>query len=586
MPDTNEVDEITRGTSRLSTQITHLISAWRTKNPTATRVPRSIRREINQAIRADAKEQQFAHALERARMQRAVIEYRWRRVQDSPVHAWDTQETWFERRRELAVAHDRLRTSIYNTAHLTAVERGQVSQAIDGIHADRHAPIKDIFGKPNGLTTLRAKLADGITRLRAGLAGPAEQRRLQQWNDLHAERAAQAQQRRQRPDWLFTPDPNQPIAYVPTDYPGLRRDPASGVPRPVTVRDLTKRIGRYSQLRFGPDDGNPTPEDMAAYDRRASEYRDVLIADAHQLGAEQAELMATALNNIDLAYGIRRDGQALLQEQGIESAHPNGSNLAEQNERLARQLSAMTAERDDLRETNGELTDRLGAQPDQSPTPARTRDDIAEPTPAAASDTLHATYAAMRDAGRARSEQERPGSPVDRDQVEQDPGYEVVVGTTEFVTKHPDMVDRGIVTTLSDGYQWALSQLDNERHGWPADAEVTVAIHRPGHADPIYSASGPRGMVTDEIGAAHTEHERTPLAEVEQLRAELHAAHHENEQLRTENTDLVRKFAEHDLTPDRSGSTAAPTMPQGPKLARPIFNGPVIARPAMNGMDR
>ncbi|MEU8900687.1 hypothetical protein AB0C65_32820 [Nocardia sp. NPDC048505] len=554
-------------------------------NPTATRVPRSVRREINQAIKADAKEQQHAHALERARMQRAVIEYRWRRVQDSPVHAWDTQETWFERRRELAVAHDRLRTSIYNTAHLTAVERGQVSQAIDGIHADRHAPIKDIFGKPSGLTTLRAKLADGLTRLRAGLAGPAEQRRLQQWNDLHAERAAQAEQRRHRPDWLFTPDPNQPIAYVPTDYPGLHRDPASGVPRPITVRDLTKRIGRYSELRFGPDHGNPTPEDMAAYDRRASEYRDVLIADAHHLGAEHAELMATALNNIDLAYGIRRDGQALLQEQGIESAHPNGSNLAEQNERLARQLSAMTAERDDLREINGELTDRLGAQPDRSPNPDRPRGDVAEPTPAAAPDALHATYAAMREAGRERSEQERPDSPVGRDQVQQDPGYEVVVGTTEFVTKHPEMVDRGTVSTLSDGYGWALNQIGNDKQGWPADAELAVSIYRPGNELPVFSTTGPRGMVTDEVSQARTEHNRTPLAELEQLRAELHAAHAENDQLRTENTNLVREFAEHDLNAQRPAHTAAMPAP-GPKLARPIFHGPVLPRPAMNGMDR
>ncbi|MEU0872187.1 hypothetical protein [Nocardia brasiliensis] len=42
-------------------------------NPTATRVPRSVRREINHAIKTDAKEQQFAHAQERVRMQRAVI---------------------------------------------------------------------------------------------------------------------------------------------------------------------------------------------------------------------------------------------------------------------------------------------------------------------------------------------------------------------------------------------------------------------------------------------------------------------------------------------------------------------------------
>ncbi|MFC9897286.1 hypothetical protein ACFVMC_26655 [Nocardia sp. NPDC127579] len=562
MSETNEIDEISRGASRISIQIAHLIAAWRTTNPTAARVPRNVRREINQAIKADAEEQQFAHAQERMRMERTVIEYRWKLVQDRTIRSWDTQGSWFERQRDLAVEHDRLRTSIYNTAYLTAAERGQVNQTIDSIHRDPDATIGKVFRDVGGLTVLRAKLSDGITRLRAGLASATEQRRLQQWNDLHTERAAQIEQRRERPDWLYRGDDwSEPIPYMPVDEPILVHRPGTqhAQHRTVTLRELTHRVNRYAELRFGPDSEHVTPEDIDAYDRAANDYRDVLIADAHFFGAEQAELMATSLKNIDLAYGIRLGGQELLREQNIESGHSGGHG----------------------QETPTEPT--LGRnQSDPShlrPEPVITREterSASRPQPAPSTENHNPVDAATA----------------------VDPGYEILVGTTEFITEHPELVDRGIAATLSEGYQWALNQLGDDRNGWPVDAEVTVGIYRPGDDQPVFSAVGPHGMVTDEITQFRAEHNRTPLSEVEQLRAELRAARAENTQLRTENTELVRRFADNDLSPTNPAD--GPVMPApGPKLAQPIFQGAVLPQrptrptfqgsvlpPTMNGVDR
>ncbi|KZM73292.1 hypothetical protein [Nocardia terpenica] len=508
---TSEVDQITHALSSLGHRVHHVISTWRAANPTARRVPRSVRREINHLIKADNQEREFAHAQERARIERQVIEYRSNLLRDREIRSWDTQATWFERQRQLAVRHEQLRGSIYTTGHLTAIERGRADRALAIAHTHPHIPVKAVFGKPRGLEALKARLHDGFTRLRAGLAGPAEQRRLRQWQQLHHERAAQAIQTLDRSEALARDWENQPIDLVPVEMPTRATAPTSPPAEPeVSLSELTARIDLYAEvLRYRDQYRGDNPETMKPFDHANARMRDRILADARKLGPEQAALINTALSHID---HVHRDQPA------------PGTGPAEQ--------------------------DRADRHIDQNPV--------------------------------------GDGSGPARPQQVDDRGYQVTVATAEFLSKHPELADRTEVTSLTDGYTWALDQLADDAKGWPDQADLVVEMRRPGDKAPIYQATGPRGMVIDEVVSWQIEHDKTPLAELEQLRTELRAARAENDRLRVENTDLVRKFADNDLTrqPTPGTAAAAPRMPGGPKLAQPIFAGPIITRPVVNGLDR
>ncbi|WP_280254639.1 hypothetical protein [Nocardia wallacei] len=488
----SEVDQIAGELNSLGHKVNQLISTWRRNNPTASRVPRHVRRDINRLITADNREREFAHAQERTRVERQMIEYRWKLARDREIRSWDTQATWFERQRQLAVEHERLRGSIYTSHHLTATERGRADRALAGAHRNPNIPIGRVFRKTRGLDALKARVRDGFTRLRAGwLTNPAERQRMQQWQQLHVERALQAPYGLDRPT-----NPAPAVTAAATQKTEQRPT--------VTVQDVTQRINLYREvMRYRSEYTGDTPEEMRPFDRDNARMRDRILTDARQLGPDQAALAEAALAS-------------------IEHAHEPAS---------GRTSAAATVER-----------------------------RAAQQNPA-----------------------EQAPNPAGQEQAERDRGYEVTVGTAEFLREHPELADRAAVGSLADGHTWALDQLADDSKGWPANAELKVEIRRAGANDPVHQATGPRGMVIDEVVAWQTEHEQTPTAEIERLRTELHEARTENSRLRVENTDLVRKFAEHD--PARR-SVPTPQTPTGPRLAKPVFAGPVISQPVLNGLDR
>ncbi|WP_433600741.1 hypothetical protein ACQPXH_02590 [Nocardia sp. CA-135953] len=425
---TSETDQIIDEMAGLTRRVNQVIASWRVMHPRATRVPRSVRREINALIKSDAADRKFAHAQERRRMTAHIREYRWRLVNERQIREWDTPKTWFDRQRELDAARTRIETGIYATRHLTATERGQAMTALATVRAYPSDHVRPVFRPARGLDALRARTRDGITRLRAGIAAPAEQRRFQQWEQLHRECAAQAalaEQTRFQHAWSQTIDLDEPIPMVPVD--------------------------------LGPGRGEPTGRTYSA-------------------------------------------------------------------------------------------------RPQQ----------VADPV-----DRNH-----------------RATGPETAGDLEPERRYEAVVGSAEILRTHPDMARRTQTGSLAQAHGWALDQLADDRQGWPAEAELVATISHAGAESPIYHAAGPRGMVIDEVTGWHIEPENTALTEVEQLRAQLHAARAENDQLHTENTELVRKFADHDMSRHQAPAAGGPVAAAMPRPTGPIFHGPVITKPVLNGLDR
>ncbi|WP_227982706.1 hypothetical protein [Nocardia spumae] len=287
MPDnTSETDQIVNEVSGLARRVNHVLASWRTMNPSATRVPRSVRREINALVKADAHQTMFAHSQERRRLTASLVEYRWRLLNEQQIRAWDTPDTWFDRQRELDTARQRIETRIYASQHLTATERGQAVTSLATVHAYPRHPVRPVFRPTFGLDTLRARARDGLTRLRAGLAGPTERRQLQQWEQLHRERAVWAAQQRtyQSP---FTMSERPTIDQGPLHNSARGAFAFAATAGPVADRLIDSNAEPSYQERFEPTQ-QPEPAAEAAApqqepEREPTRYYEVVVGTAEMV---------------------------------------------------------------------------------------------------------------------------------------------------------------------------------------------------------------------------------------------------------------------------------------------------------------
>ncbi|MFE3229874.1 hypothetical protein [Nocardia sp. NPDC059228] len=616
---TSEVDQITGETSRFASNVYRVITSWRLMNPDATRVPRSVRREINRLIKADIQEREFAHAQERVRIERSLIEHRWNLLHNSAIRPWDTTQIWFERQRQLGVDHERLRERIHTTTYLTATERGQATQTLTQTHRDPYTPITAVFDRPRGIDALRARLHDGFTRLRAGLASPTEQQQVQRWHQQRRERAGLGARGLDPADPLLHRDPNQPINLVPVEMPAPGH--VTAAQPQVTLRDLTERINLYRDaLNYRRQYAGEHLAEMKSVDEDNAHMRSRILADARSLGPDQATLVETALLSIDQVHQAPPDR---ARQDGPADQDPTRTAQVQHGD------AARAAADLDNRHKIWRIEVRSNPAP-ADPSVPMTIDSESFTTPTEAllwaEQKLadHGSHAAVRlyPKGIDGQEQSEPvykvagrtdivaaqlvddarAQNIDRENIpnstppapggvepaptEPGHGYEVTVGSAEFLRAHPEMANRAEFATLAEGYTWALDQLGDDSKGWPADADVVANIHRHGDPQPLHAVTGHRSEAIDKVITWQETHETTPLAKIEQLQSELRAAHAEIGELRTENTEMVRKFAENSPTQSVSTSSGIPVMPTGPRLTNPIFTGPVLTQSLPNGLDR
>lgn len=381
----SEVDQITSETSSLARTIAQVISTWRVTNPTATRVPRNVRREINQAIKADNRLRELEHAQERVQFEQRLIAYRWRQARDRGVRSWDTQATWFDRQRTLAIEHEQLRTSIYAAQHLTATERGTASHALTQAHRNPYAPIKPVFRTRHGLEALKARARDSYTRVRTGRADRAEQRRTAYWRQLRQERA-------QHPErtvigyipigQLFEPDLDQPIPFVPVPEQ-LRNIPNDGQRSQSQQAPQREQAQHTTTVATDQDSAYRvtvgTAEFLREHPELAKQREVTSLAAGYQWAAEHlADERQGWPAGTELVVEIKRDGHqspvfTSRGQHGVVTDAINAQRSAQQNpltelEQLRGELRAVQAENTRLRTENTELAQQLT---DQTPTPDR-----------------------------------------------------------------------------------------------------------------------------------------------------------------------------------------------------------------------
>lgn len=178
MPD-NEVDEITREMRTLGQAATVAIGAWRRQNPGKTKVPRKVRKEAMRELREAMRAHELLLASER-RFQRASVEQMIanHRALSLDLHrsAPGTPEQYARSQWAHAQQRHNLAEQIHAAGHLTREERGQAVMALVSAHYADNPNIRQrpVWGpKPYGVTALKARLAERVSRVQEGL----EQRR-------------------------------------------------------------------------------------------------------------------------------------------------------------------------------------------------------------------------------------------------------------------------------------------------------------------------------------------------------------------------------------------------------------------------
>ncbi|MGW1743755.1 hypothetical protein ACWCPQ_33725, partial [Nocardia sp. NPDC001965] len=188
MSERNEVDEIGQESARVAQRVTGIIGTWRAKNPKAVRVPRSVRREINLALREERRREREAIKRLRAEITSAIKVHREEVFGGHQVRVGEEMSDWFGRQQALAAQRNQLERYIQVTPGLMKTERGSAVRSLRAAHFRPTIKPPAAFGAKAGVDALRARVEGGLSRLRLGLAEKSEQARLAGWEAMRRAR--------------------------------------------------------------------------------------------------------------------------------------------------------------------------------------------------------------------------------------------------------------------------------------------------------------------------------------------------------------------------------------------------------------
>ncbi|WP_280460885.1 hypothetical protein [Nocardia carnea] len=189
MSERNEVDEIGQESARVAQRVTGIIGAWRAKNPKAVRVPRSVRREINQALREERRREREAIKRLRTEVSSAIGVHREEVFQGQQVRVGEEMDTWFGRQQQLATQRHQLERFIQVVPGLSMTERGTAVKSLRSAHFRPATKPPAAFGPRAGVDALRARVEARLSRLRTGLVENSERARLAGWEAMRRARA-------------------------------------------------------------------------------------------------------------------------------------------------------------------------------------------------------------------------------------------------------------------------------------------------------------------------------------------------------------------------------------------------------------
>ncbi|MBF6209283.1 hypothetical protein IU483_35330 [Streptomyces gardneri] len=331
----NEMDEITREFRQLGQAATAAIAQWQARNPGKTKVPRKVRKQAMQQLR-EAMRAHELHLADERRFQRAAVERMIanHRAMSLDLHrsAPGTPEQYARAQWAHAQQRHTLAEQIHSARHLTREERGQAVMALVSAHYADNPNVRQrpVWGpKPYGMTALKARLAERVSRVREGL----EQRR----DNRPARRA-----------------PQRPAAPAVS---GLNQYWAN--PLPQQDQAVNARIAELEkQLR-----------DLAAerdVERRAIAERDQLQAKVKDLGERYVNSQHQVKS---LADDVAQRGRELL------DVHAERDRMRDERDAAVRKVAAMTPP-----------ADRLGS-PERQAAAARGKTPAAPKTPTKAQQT-------------------------------------------------------------------------------------------------------------------------------------------------------------------------------------------------------
>jgi hypothetical protein len=172
----NEIDDISREFRQLGHAAASAVAQWQRRNPGKTKVPRKVRkdatRRLREAMRGHEQFLKEQRAIERDRIEQYIGNHRSNSLmmgQSAP----GSPEQFQQRQWAHAQQRHHIAREIHGAQHLTREERGHAVMALtSAFYADNpRVKARPVWGpKPYGISALKARLAERVSRSREGLA--------------------------------------------------------------------------------------------------------------------------------------------------------------------------------------------------------------------------------------------------------------------------------------------------------------------------------------------------------------------------------------------------------------------------------
>ncbi|MFI2234527.1 MULTISPECIES: hypothetical protein [Actinomycetes] len=172
----NEVDQIARETALMGRSALAAIQQWRMQHPGKTRIPRKVQKQALRLWRNEMAAQQVRMAHNR-RVLRAEIAGRVEWHRQCALDTWARSGGYpsEQQQEQLIKARQEIERAIARAPEFTATERGQAISALVSAHyaTDPRKPAPPVWGgRLAGISALRARLADRLSRQQLGIAVP------------------------------------------------------------------------------------------------------------------------------------------------------------------------------------------------------------------------------------------------------------------------------------------------------------------------------------------------------------------------------------------------------------------------------
>lgn len=232
----------------LDAVIAEIIAQWRTENPTAHQIPRTVRKELSRAVREDSQLQRMDTEIARSQIGLEILHHQRDMAAASRRAPGQGEAEWAATQQRLAASAEALERHIHSVHGLNAEDRGSAVAALRRAHRDPSptAPHRVEWAPVAGRPSLAARVVERISAIRLGFAVATRGVKSPMFVAAQAEatqRTAEPAAQSGTPDWL-TPAQSAAVA-----------DLTAAAQRYETTSELA-RNGESAYLAVALDDFN------------------------------------------------------------------------------------------------------------------------------------------------------------------------------------------------------------------------------------------------------------------------------------------------------------------------------------------